>query len=207
MNIARTSFIFILPFITIACTTSSNGHVFKSECGFFELSGSKPLTYSIENENVVSLDGVICSGSLDTFVRLTGSYPNLHTLNINIIEGSSDDETNLKLSKLIHDMGINTHLNKDGLIASGGVDLFLAGIHRTAEDAHPQIGVHSWESSDGTDGGQMPKSDPVHQKYLTYYNHINVEPDFYWFTLEAAPASNIHWMTQSELAQYRVITP
>jgi len=189
------------------CSSSDQtANQFRSDCGFFELQGDKPLTFEMISPNEASLDGVICSGSLNAFEDMLEAYPAVNRFLIDIIEGSSDDETNLQLSKQIHDKGISTHLNANGMIASGGVDLFLAGVERTASDNEPQIGVHSWGSSDGEDGRQVAKSDPVHQEYLSYYRHIGINPQFYWFTLQAAPASDIHWMNQSELVKYKVLS-
>lgn len=35
---------------------------------------------------------------------------------------------------------------------------------------------------------------------------MGIPSDFYWFTLEAAPAESIHWMTEEELFQYHITT-
>ena len=35
---------------------------------------------------------------------------------------------------------------------------------------------------------------------------MDIPEDFYWFTLEAAPAEGMHWMTEAEMARYRVHT-
>ncbi len=192
-----------LSFIAVACV-SSQPNAFKSDCGYFELQGDKPLSFIAQTPTVATLDGVICSGSLDAFDELIAEFPRIQTLNINVIEGSSDDEVNLQLSRKIHDKGINTHLNKGALIASGGVDLFLSGNKRTASDPEPKIGVHSWGSSDGMEGSLLPKSHPLHEEYLSYYRYIDINPEFYWYTLEAASAEDIHWMNATEIATYHV---
>jgi len=36
---------------------------------------------------------------------------------------------------------------------------------------------------------------------------MNVDPGFYWFTLDAAPAADIHYMTDDELDRYGFATP
>jgi hypothetical protein len=35
---------------------------------------------------------------------------------------------------------------------------------------------------------------------------MGIPADFYWYTLEAASAENIHWMTAQEIAQYDILT-
>ena len=99
---------------------------------------------------------------------------------------------------------INTYLPENGMVASGGTDMFLAG---TKRGVHPtaRLGVHSW--SDGEKGGdQYPEDHPDHKKYLEYYKEMKIPTDFYWYTLKAAPAEGIHWMTPSEIEKYQIIT-
>ena len=35
---------------------------------------------------------------------------------------------------------------------------------------------------------------------------MGIPADFYWFTLEAAPADDIHWMSRDEMETYAVVT-
>jgi hypothetical protein len=42
--------------------------------------------------------------------------------------------------------------------------------------------------------------------YLNYYDEMGIPQSFYWYTLEAASAEDIHWMTESELEQYNMLT-
>lgn len=35
---------------------------------------------------------------------------------------------------------------------------------------------------------------------------MGIPEAFYWFTLEAAAPDSIHWMTEAEMARYRVFT-
>ena len=58
--------------------------------------------------------------------------------------GSEDDEAVLNLGRYIRKVGLDTHLIEGGVIASGGVSLFLAGTKRSiGKDA--LVGVHSWQ--------------------------------------------------------------
>lgn len=195
----------IFSYLLVACA-SNDPNAFRSDCGYFELQGDKPLTLTVDTPTKATLDGVICSGSLVAFNDMVERFPEMKTLNIDVIEGSSDDEVNLQLSRKIHDLDMNTHLNHEGLIASGGVDLFLSGVKRTADDWKPKMGVHSWGSSDGMEGNQIPKSHPLHEEYLSYYRYIDIDPEFYWFTLGAASADDIHWMNAVEIEKYGVLS-
>jgi len=82
--------------------------------------------------------------------------------------------------------------------------MFLAGTKRTI-DLGAKLGVHSW--SDGEkDGSEFPKEDEVHTIYLDYYKEMGIDTEFYWYTLDAASAENIHWMTESEILKYKILT-
>lgn len=52
----------------------------------------------------------------------------------------------------------------------------------------------------------MPKTDPAHQDYLSYYADLGIPGAFYWFTLDAAGADEMHWMTASEVARFAMTT-
>ncbi|MCP4438075.1 MAG: hypothetical protein GY810_03955 [Aureispira sp.] len=161
----------------------------------------------LDNDLTIEMEGTINSKSLDNFNELLESYPNINLVNIVECDGSSDDEINLQLSAKVYQQGIQTHLLDDGLIASGGTDFFLAGTKRTI-GSNTKIGVHSWSdgSSEATD---FPVGDSKHQPYIDYYVSVGFTTqeakDFYYFTINAATASNIHWMTASEITQYKIL--
>ena len=153
------------------------------------------------------LKGVIVGDTfVDMYYTLYGE-PTLDTLVMTDIPGSADDETNLAMGRALHEAGMTTYLPKRAIIASGGTDLFLAGKRRIVERG-AQIGVHSWSSGlfFGPSANDLPKDHPDHEMFLEYYREIGISEDFYWFTLEAAPPSDIHWMTEEEMAKYGIYT-
>jgi hypothetical protein len=157
----------------------------------------------------IEMDGTINRNSLENFNELVDNYPNVNQINIVNCDGSSDDEVNLQLSLKVHQMQINTHILDNGIIASGGTDFFLAGKDRT-KGANTQIGVHSW--SDGNnEATDFPNGHEFHLPYINYYQSIGFTQqqaeDFYYFTINAAPAESIHWMTTEEISQYGILTP
>ncbi len=93
-------------------------------------------------------------------------------------------------------------------IASGGVDFFLAGVKRT-RGKNTKIGVHSW-GGDGESATDYPRGHANHLPYIKYYVLIGFTQkqaeDFYYFTIYAAPANGIHWMTEAEIKKYNMIT-
>ena len=162
----------------------------------------------LDDDKTIEMDGVINSSSLTNFNNLISQFPNIELINIKECEGSMDDITNLQVAPKVYQRGIKTHLMDNGLIASGGVDFYLAGIKRT-RGTTTQIGVHSW--SDGTNGATaFPVGHAYHQKYIDYYESIGFTQteaeDFYYFTINAASANSIHWMTEAEIEQYKILT-
>ena len=74
------------------------------------------------------------------------------------------------------------------------------------------IGVHSWaaEADDGSliQGGDLPRDHAQHQLYIQYYTDINLQDPsgFYFYTLDAAPAQSIHYMSAEEIARFGIAT-
>ncbi|MBL4684156.1 MAG: hypothetical protein JKY37_06180 [Nannocystaceae bacterium] len=141
-------------------------------------------------------------------MRMQADLPAVDTLLLLDISGSINDEINVETGRLVRDAGWTTRVPANGEIASGGVDLFCGGAVRQVEDGG-RLGVHSW--SDGEmDGADYPPEHRAHASQLSYFSEMlgkTLGPDFYWFTLEAAPADGIHWMTDAELEQFQLVTP
>jgi len=169
---------------------------------------NKSASFTFKDDDItadtVYMNGLITSDTLDDIKELLEQSPQITTMVMQNVPGSIDDEINLLASREIRKHGIATHIPADGMVASGGTDMFLAGIKRTIETG-AKIGVHSWG------GGELAATDysrdhEVHVKYLNYYKEMNIDTDFYWYTLDAAPADDIHWMSEQKIAKYNVIT-
>ena len=164
--------------------------------------------FSIVDGNTIRLNGVIDSNTLDAFNEVINQNPDTELLIFGIAPGSDDDDVNLQVGRRLYQLGLNTHVENNGEISSGAVDLFLAGRQRTL-GSNVLVGVHSW--SDGVnEATDLPRSAPEHQLYIQYYQAVGFTAqwaeDFYFFTINAAPAENIHWMTPAEIATYGITT-
>ncbi len=150
------------------------------------------------------MNGEINSKTYDQFVAVLEENPQITTLVEEVVPGSMDDDTMIKLAYFVREKGLKTKLLAHSAIDSGGVDLFLAGTERTMErGAH--IGVHSW--SDGVrDAADYPKDSPEHEPNRKYIEEMLGDDAFYWFTIYAAPANGIHPMTEAEIEQYGLLT-
>lgn len=183
--------------------------LFMAACGGSDGTDNLGISpFQIINDTTIRLHGEIDSNTENAFDEVMRQNPNTTLLIFGIAPGSSDDEVNLRVGRKVHQRGLNTEVEANGEIASGTVDLFLAGAQRSL-GANALVGVHSW--SDGSrDATDFPANSPEHQFYIDYYKSVGFSDqwasDFYFFTINAASADDIHWMTAAEIEQYGIET-
>lgn len=142
--------------------------------------------------------------------NLIDNHPNVTTIVMHSVPGSMNDEANLQASQLIFNKGYKMFLPQGGFVASGGTDMFLAGSIRVIEVTPNAVGVHSWAEDEqgNVTATDYPVGHVKHQPYIDYYMNLGFSQseseNFYYFTINSAPFSGVHWMTQSELDQYKV---
>lgn len=176
------------------------------------LNENQPLTFEVENANstFAVLHGYIATTTPNTVNDFIANYPNVTTLVFMQVPGSLDDEANLIASQALRNVGYKHYIPnvtayaEDAFIASGGVDMFVGGVVRVV-DQGAEVGVHSW--TDGVnDATFYPPGHQFHQPYIDYYVNVGFSQqeaeDFYYFTINAAPAAGVHFMSESELNQY-----
>jgi hypothetical protein len=180
------------------------------------LSENNPLSFEVPNASstFAVLHGVIDDTTPTVVQNFITSYPSVTTLVFMQMPGSDDDDANLQASQLLKNRGYTTYLpaviaySQDAFIASGAVDMILAGNKRII-DVNGEVGVHSW--SDGTnEATDFPVGHPVHLPYINYYVSMGFSQAdaeaFYYFTINAAPSASIYHMTEGELEQYKLRT-
>jgi len=160
-----------------------------------------PASFAIEGDTAI-MTGVIDAATPGRVLELIVEHPSVRTISMPDLPGSMDDESNLRAAQLLRAHGFATHVPDGGMIASGGVDLFLAGRTRTLGKG-ARVGVHSWDSPSG-EGAELPRDHEEHDMFLDYYREMGIAADFYWYTLTAAPADDIHWMTAEEIERFAV---
>jgi hypothetical protein len=164
------------------------------------MAGEKP-TIELKNGEAY-INGVLGKPFHKRFEKFTKDNPTVKTIVFETVPGSANDDWNIKTCILLHKNGMNTELKAYSEIASGGVDLFISGHKRTVTEG-AKIGVHSW--SDGRkDGLEYPKDSEEHKIFLDFFEEIKMDTSFYWYTLRAAPAESIHWMTKEEVELYNL---
>ena len=166
---------------------------------------SQDITDTFVEGNRLYISGPLNALTYDEIAQQILANPGLTTVVLEDIDGSIDDDVNLETGLLIHEAGLDTYVPADGQIESGAVDLFCAGKNRIAESG-AKIGVHSWAAEDGLEGGDLPQDDPEDQPYISYFEQVTCPVSFYWYTLEAAPAGDMHYMSEDELLAHSVAT-
>jgi hypothetical protein len=159
--------------------------------------------FTVQGDRLL-MEGPINQKSLRQFNRVYGENPGIRTIVQLDMPGSVDDDTMIALGYRVRELGLNTYLRSDSKIQSGAVDLFLAGVQRTIEPG-AQIGVHAWAGlrKEATD---FPRGAPEHEQNRRYIEAMLGSDAFYWFTIEAAPADGMHFMTPAEIATYGLAT-
>jgi uncharacterized Zn ribbon protein len=164
------------------------------------------------NTEIQLNDNLLLSGGLGTraynqIFDLIVNNPEITTVVLGEISGSVHDDINMQTGRLIRKAELSTHVESTGDIASGGVDLFCSGKKRTTEEG-AKFGVHSW-SGDDVEAGNLPVDSPLHNDQITYFNEMLGSPigkDFYFFTINAAPADGIYQMSNAELTSFGLLT-
>lgn len=154
--------------------------------------------------NRLLMAGEITSKTPANFEKILAENPQITTIVPQVMEGSLDDEAVLRMGYVIRRKGLNTHLEARSEIYSGAVDLFLAGRQRSMVRG-AVIGVHSWADGFG-EGSSYARDAAEHRGNVAYTRDMLGSAAFYWFTLQAAPSSGIHEMTQAEINRYGLLT-
>ncbi len=168
------------------------------------------------DENEATLNGVLGYQSWNEILELNQNFPQVNTLVLKEMPGSSADEINLEIGYLVREAGYTTKALPSSNIASGGVDLFIAGKKRIIpddwdSDLENGFFVHSWCcTASGEEPADLPRDALVHQKYIDYSNAMlgdRIGEYFYFYTLNAAGTEDpLHRMTDEEIVQYKIAT-
>lgn len=162
------------------------------------------LTDVAVREDRLYLLGALNSGTYDEVVEALEANPQVTTIVLTASPGSLDEFNTLALAQYIRQQQLNTHLLSNSAIASGGVDLFVAGVERTIERG-ALIGVHAWTDL-SKEASEYPRDAAEHKPYLEFTRTMLGSEAFYWFTVQAADADDIHWMSDTEIAQFALAT-
>lgn len=138
------------------------------------------------------------------FAAMLRDYPGITMLVMIECPGTEDDRANLRLGRMIHARGIATHVPAGGSVRSGGVELFLAGVRRSA-DPGSEFAVHAWADEDGREPADFAADAPQNNAYLDYYREMGMSSsqaaNFYAMTNSVSNA-DAKWLRAEEMARW-----
>jgi len=166
--------------------------------------GDDELSIEVEN-NTAYLSGVLGSDLVKRLSDFVKENPNVTDLVLVDIPGSVDQQATMEGARLIRRLGLNTRIAPTGYVLSGGVDLFLGGVERTI-GAGAGVGVHAWSDGSRTKAENVNVADPVHAVYVNFYLEMGVPERFYWFSLDAASADRVYFLSPEEVYDFQLVT-
>ena len=138
------------------------------------------------------------------FTAMLAAYPGLTTLELVECPGTDDDRANLRLGRMIRAVGLATHVPDGGSVRSGAVELFLAGIHHTAERG-AEFAVHSWADDRGREPRDYPATAPENRVYLDYYRDMGmsgIEARAFYAMTNSVPNASAKWLNAAQMGQW-----
>jgi hypothetical protein len=160
--------------------------------------------FSVIDGTTVRMAGDVDSATPRQFAAMMAAHPTLKRIEMIDCPGSLDEAANLILARAIRRAGMETIVPRGGSVRSGAVELWMAGVKRSAApDA--EFGVHSWADEYGREARDYPANDPVHAEYLSYYREMGLDDAkaraFYTMT-NATPFDDVTYLTRDDMARY-----
>lgn len=176
----------------------------------FNIKGNEAIMGAGNSKIEIKGNEAYLSGTLGTITyhqikNIIDNHKNVKTIVLTQVDGSINDAVNMHTGRILREAGLNTKVLADSNIASGGVDLFCAGNKRTITKG-AKLGVHSW-AGENIKADELPKDHPAHQYQIAYFTQMlgaKNGPDFYFYTLSAAPPETVHYMSAKEMEDWKL---
>lgn len=166
-----------------------------------------PLRFEVVGSSAY-VDGVSDGRSEGAVRALLRDHPQVDRLIFRDMPGTRDVTSNDRLARSIRNAGLTTQLTPSSRIASGAVDLFIAGETRIGA-CGAMVGVHAW-GTDGYDAQDVKAGamtwDTHRATSRRFLSDMGINPDFYDFRTDAAGSDDIHWMSAAEQNQWGLTT-
>lgn len=156
-------------------------------------------------ENTAYISGILGSDLVQQLSDMVRKNPNVTDIVLVDVPGSVDQQATMEGARLIRRLGLNTHIASTGYVLSGGVDLFLGGVKRSI-GAGAGVGVHAWSDGTRIKAVNLNEADPIHATYVNFYLEMGVPERFYWFSLDAAPADRVYFLSPEEVYDFELAT-
>lgn len=141
------------------------------------------------------------------FQKMLRAYPGIRVLEMADCPGTVDDYANLRLGRMIRARGMATHVPDHGSVRSGAVELFLAGVSRSAAPDAAFV-VHSWIDENGREPDDFSADASVNKAYVNYYREMGLTGTnaaaFYALT-NSVPNNDVLMLGTADLAKYAAL--
>lgn len=160
--------------------------------------------FRVIDESRAAMTGVTDGATPAAFGAMLRDHPGIATIEMVDCPGTEDDRANLRLGRMIRERGIAVNVPADGWVASGAVELFLAGVQRSAAPS-ARFAVHSWEDDTGRGPNDYSPDAPKNRAYLDYYRAMGMsdaEARAFYAMTNATPFVRARWLTTADMAQW-----
>jgi len=123
---------------------------------------SGALEFTVKGDTAYGF-GTTDSSSYGYVSEFLNAQPQVKRLVLKNMPGTIDGRTNMQIAALIRKRRLSTHLEHDSYIASGAVDLFIAGAQRSMV-CGAKIGVHSWRTASGSSPDTVARDSYLHYR-------------------------------------------
>lgn len=153
--------------------------------------------------DTIEMIGTVDSDTPYQFARLMATHPGVRRLVMVECPGSVDEAANHMLARMVRQAGLDTFVPNGGSVRSGAVDLFLAGVRRSAGHT-AEFGVHSWRDEDGMEARDFAADHPYNREYIDYYREMGLTDatarQFYALT-NSVPFDSVRTLSAAEMAR------
>jgi hypothetical protein len=174
----------------------------------------EPATFTLDGDRAI-VRGTLGPTTPERLQAALDANPDLRTLVLANVPGTVDALQSDEAARMGRRANLATCVPADGYIASGAVDLFLAGAIRRVHPSYGGIGVHGWITEACLPTGMCPVAadeegcvigstlamdDPQHDPFLDYYADIAIDESLYWWIFDRAPSfCDPHFMTPGDV--------
>ncbi|MBC2669105.1 alpha/beta hydrolase [Novosphingobium piscinae] len=151
-----------------------------------------------------ALVGVTDERSPAAFQAMLARHPGIRVLELIECPGTEEDRANLRLGRMIRARGLATHVPAGGSVRSGAVELYLAGVRRSA-DPGAEFAVHAWADEDGREPRDFPADAPQNRAYLDYYRAMGLsaaEARAFYAMTNSVPNAGALWLDAAQMARW-----
>ncbi|MCY4471442.1 MAG: hypothetical protein OXC07_01285 [Kistimonas sp.] len=162
------------------------------------------------SRNAAFLSGTLHRNLAPAIMLLHQHFPAVKELHLGRVPGTGEFTYVMEASLLVRYLGLDTHADKDSIIFSGGVDLFLAGesqfFHKGAK-----LVTHGWQAGNYNEESSLTAQSAhkrrlsAHQLLIDRFHETLSYPALAREQSRLLAPDDLHLLTVDELAQMGVI--